>query len=140
MQYPGSTDNQTDSWATGEVSVGGSSVGGSLLVPEGNEFNTEGDAGFGDLDDGDADDAEDDFDIECLEGLGDKLGAIGREAIGRGRGSHCRERGEGRGRREEEEGGGNSGDCDVNMCGLGGVNRDDRTGKRRNDGMGRAAV
>lgn len=46
-----------------------------MFIAEGDEFDVEGDAGFGDFDYGDADDAEDDFDAEGFEGLGDQLGA-----------------------------------------------------------------
>lgn len=85
MKDPGSTDDQTDPGTTSEESIGRGSVGGSLLVPERDKLDAEGDAGFGNLDDGDAHDAEDDLDVERLEGLGDELGAVRR---GRGWGRH----------------------------------------------------
>lgn len=76
MKNPRTTDHQTDAGAASEEAIGRGSVGGSLLIPEGDELDAEGDAGFGHLDDGDADDAEDDLDVERLEGLGDELGAV----------------------------------------------------------------
>lgn len=82
MQYPWSTDNQTNTRAASEKAIRGGSVGGGLLVPEGHELDSQRDAGFGDLDDRDTHDAEDDLHVERFEGLGDELGAIGG-------GGHC---------------------------------------------------
>lgn len=71
MQDSGAADDETDAGTPGEVAVGGGGVGGGLFIAEGDEFDVEGDAGFGDFDYGDADDAEDDFNAEGFEGLGD---------------------------------------------------------------------
>lgn len=64
VKNPRSTDYQTDSGTTSEESIGRGSVRGSLLIPERHELDTEGNAGFGNFDDGDAHDAEDDLHAE----------------------------------------------------------------------------
>lgn len=91
MKNPWSTDDQTNTGTTSEEPIGRGGVRGGLFVPERHELDTEGNAGFGDLDDGDAHDAKDDLHVERLEGLSNELGAVGW-------GSHCEEQ-------EEDEGG-----------------------------------
>lgn len=73
MQHTRAAYNETDSWPTGEVTVGGRGVGGRLFVAEGDEADTELQTFFGDLDDGDADETEDYSDAQMMEGEGDLL-------------------------------------------------------------------
>lgn len=58
MQYPRTSNNQAYAWLSCEVSIGGCCVAGSLFVAEADERNAQIDGFLGDLDDGNAHDAE----------------------------------------------------------------------------------
>lgn len=64
MQYSWSSDDKTDARLGRQVSIHAGSVGGSLLIPEGDKLDPKVDGFLGNLDDGDADNAEDDGDAE----------------------------------------------------------------------------
>jgi len=58
MQYPRTTNDQAYAWLPCQVSIGGCCVAGSLFVAEADEFYAQVDGFLGDLNDGDAHDAE----------------------------------------------------------------------------------
>src|SRR5271154_6154420 len=59
-----STDNETDSGSSGEITVGLGSVARTLLIPERNESYSQSNASFGNLNDGDSDNPKYDADVQ----------------------------------------------------------------------------